>query len=594
MNNIMKVVLRSIGMLLMAVNLIACSSDEEGGKEIPQNEQGIEYDLKLVGGVSASDERALTFNTGTTIPKIIETSNWTTHVFFRKEGDNSFVGYAQIDWEFTGRNSEGRILLQQKNTRITLQNTKGITPRNGETWYIAGVAGGGKLNAEKNAVSFAYDEALDGVLKPNQVRLPLTFPWTKVKIVNNAPDEAFVNFTPQGTLLHFYLTNKAQIQSQSYAIITSSALGRDGGYQFAPATSTVSVGKMPTWSFRQNSTSGPTATTVYEEYTLALHGNKNATTNTLYWGMPRTGVVTGETNTLVSAYGSQHGERQGILSHRVYNKNTTTEYSSPAVFRSGRAYQIHLDVHRPWLPLDYVATNDVAANKTSFMTSQSNDVTGFLTWQEATNLNIKGYHCPQLNEWMGIFFNSLDRNVLMDGRYDALNKKVTETNVPIPGVKVGNTTFDVTANYAYTNDGLNMYVLAYFIPQGGDPLGNRHCIAYKYQRVNPQKGSLTSHMKITSRYLGQSFKGQVTDINKDAFWTKNNGDDVVRIFPFRGDPHTIPGETHRYQLGTSVDYWSATAHDATQALNMEVSGQLTSLGVHKNSRYHVRLFKDNL
>lgn len=586
------VIMRSIAILLVTGWFVACSSDEEGApKTITQAEQGVVYDLDLAGGLD--EERSLTFNTETVVPDILETSNWTTHVFFRKEGDNSFVGYAQIDWTVTGRTS-GKIQLRQKNTRITLHNTKGLTPRSGETWYVAGIAGGGKLNAAKNEVSFAPDASIDNTLKNNQLRVPLMFAWTKLKIVENAADQAAVTFKVQGTLLHLHLDNKSYIHTPSEVKLTSNLLDSDGKYSFVPSGA-VRAGSTPTWSFAK------TANTA--SLSVKIPRGKDVSGHSLVWGMPRTGVTSPVTKI------------QNLpLKCRLYNKGTTTEYSSTATFRTGRAYQVHLEVYRPWLPLDYVAPRNVAENKTSFVTTDRNNAPAFMaTWDESVAVKISGYHLPTADEWGAVIPTvvgvppvreiELSGELRWNGTYPPSPKMTTYEDTGTSGVRFQNNLYEKYASYAFADGGRTVYVLWRISATAADAKAGHKHIACKYQLVGTLvEGNLDSHTKITCRYLGDSFTGRITDINKDAFWNANNSDDVVRIFPHITTTYNENDNTQSKVLGVRARFWNATSYTL---LGRQKNGAVIMgdeyLAVWTNSYLYkdknnspVRLFRDKL
>ncbi len=505
---------KSTCVLLSAWATVACSG-ENGLTPVEENiskNQPLSYTLKLSGGVASDAERALSFDMSQANPAILETSDWTTHVFFRKEGA-TFVGYAKIEWEFTGRDSNGKIRLQQRNLTFDLENTNGDLPSAGETWYIAGIAGGGKLNSAKTAVDFAYDETLDGALAQNQVRVPLTFAWTKLNIVENAADEAFVNFKPQGTLLHVYANNKTTVAMGSYLNLTSNVLDRAGGYDFATANTSVSEGAMPTWTFTNAERTA--------SLRVPMSGAVDAKMQGLVWGMPRSGVSSPSTTI-----------GNTPIDYKVYNVGTTTAFTSTATFRSGRAYQVNVDVYRPKLPIEYVAEYNMK-NDTEFATSHSNDASAYWNLADAvskfSNITINGkeYHLPGLRELYAIgtpahviAFNSSLTYYLTPYSNERYN--ITEE------AEVAGVTSVYTSDYYNTGDKVSYGIR---FQSAGDQLK----VAYRYRIIGDWiLGNLNNYLEITVRYLGSGFSGTLTTINNEDFWNDSSAEYITRIIPATG------------------------------------------------------------
>ncbi len=565
---------KSTCVLLSAWATVACSG-ENGLTPVEENiskNQPLSYTLKLSGGVASDAERALSFDMSQANPAILETSDWTTHVFFRKEGA-TFVGYAKIEWEFTGRDSNGKIRLQQKNLTFDLENTNGDLPSAGETWYIAGIAGGGKLNSAKTAVDFTYDETLDGALAQNQVRVPLTFAWTKLNIVENAADEAFVNFKPQGTLLHVYANNKTTVAMGSYLNLTSNVLDRAGGYDFATANTSVSEGTMPTWTFTNAERTA--------SLRVPMSGAADAKMQGFVWGMPRSGVSSPSTTI-----------GNTPIDYKVYNVGTTTAFTSTATFRSGRAYQVSVDVYRPKLPIEYVAEFNMK-NDTEFATSHSNDASAYFTFDRANELFArsanfsvagKGYHLPSADEAKALM-PSVEGGVRIDGTtfsYSNVNERSLEI------------------------DGYNMYYYSDFIVNPNNTIvyglrfkgdNNALTAAYRYEFITDASTPLNNRVEITVRYIGSS-NTTVDGIATEDFWNSNNSGDITRTLSLAG--YYSADMATRNSIG---NYWTSSNRPDWNAGNpyylMQIgftsSGKWGRIyGYHNNaSKYAARLFSND-
>ncbi len=574
---------KSTCVLLSAWATVACSGDNgltPVEENISQNKP-VSYTLKLSGGIASDAERALSFDISQANPAILETSDWTTHVFFRKEGA-TFVGYAKIEWEFTGRDSNGKIRLQQRNLTFDLENTNGDLPSAGETWYIAGIAGGGKLNSAKTAVDFTYDETLDGALAQNQVRVPLTFAWTKLNIVENAADEAFVNFKPQGTLLHVYANNKTTVAMGSYLNLTSNVLDRAGGYDFATANTSVSEGTMPTWTFTNAERTA--------SLRVPMSGAADAKMQGLVWGMPRSGV-----SSPVTTIGNTP------IDYKVYNVGTTTAFTSAATFRSGRAYQVSVDVYRPKLPIEYVAEYNMA-NDTEFATSHSNDASAYFTFDRANELFArtanftvagKGYHLPNIDEAKALMPAVIGVNI--NGTtfsYSNVNERSLEVNgynslVPGQAIEYYYSDFIVNPN--------NTIVYGLRFKRGN----NAVTAAYRYEFILDTSAPLNNHVKITMRYIGSS-NTTVDNIATEDFWNSNNSEDITRTLSFVGfydETSTLrsTNEIGDYWTSTYLPQWNPESPYYFMQIGFTSSGKWVKISAHHNKalKFAARLFSND-
>lgn len=189
----------------------------------------------------------------------------------------------------------------------------------------------------------------------------------------------------------------------------------------------------------------------------------------------------------------------------------------------------------PKMPLEYVAEYNLrASNPAAF--ANTNDApplnTGTSGWALFTheaakalgNIVIagKGYHVATLNEWVSIF----GINRLSFTNLDPVND--AEERTEIKGVMK-----------QYTSD---------YRPVGGNVVyALRHksadkemLSAYRYEYIAGNR------VKVTSRYLGPSFTGSVSDVARASFWEQGADRDVSRLFPLWGHVRNQGDTPRRY------------------------------------------------
>lgn len=527
--------------------------------------------------------RNMTFDVSKDIPTVLQSSTWDTHVFFRKKGDATFVGYALVQWNVTGV-VNGRVQLKQKNTNITLVNNNGKSPVAGEEWYVAGVAGGGVLNAAKNGVSFAYNAAIDGALAPNQARVPFSFPWTKLTVGAGNLTAANISLNPQGALVHIIATNKTGAAVNKAFQVKSSVLDRNGSFNFA-------VAQNPETGFATGTAKAPwaytTSTASVVTHSVKMAGANNTDMHGLVWGMPRTG--TAASTEIVGAV----------------RKGSSTPAVSSKVYKSGKAYYAKVDVTVPdnpfvlnKYPFDYIAgflkavpplgTTAVVNSRDYLITptaSTRNDASVlFYNRAEATAVQnrLPGYKIPTMQELCSI----VPTNLLNDQwiRYGTTNL------VDVPEVvTLGGRTFNVTSDYYSPSGSKIIYGIRF---KEGSDFSKR--MAYKYEQVGTftttdVATNYTSKTKISMKVIGYD---PLIDINyisaastSTAFWS--SADVKVAYFPSFGYYY----EGQRVWLGSDGVTW-AQNQGIAGCTYMMVGGQETaSLG--DTSKVPMLFFKVN-
>lgn len=216
------------------LSLPACSKDDVKQEQGPT--QSAKVNLKGEATIYGEDSRAITFTVqsdGQTVTIDKQNTVWKTFLFFRKKG-SSDMGHIEVTW--TPKGSGNNVSLRLDSINATLTGCP--APQVGEEWYVAGIAGGGKLTNDKKGVSFDYDESIDPNLPSNQLRTPYMSSWVKVSIPKTGQlNLSEMKFKPRGALLtmriHNNMTETANVRQMA---ITSSAVSDEGFFNFAAST----------------------------------------------------------------------------------------------------------------------------------------------------------------------------------------------------------------------------------------------------------------------------------------------------------------------------------------------------------------------
>lgn len=392
-----------LGAFLALGLLASCNKAEEPQVSLEQDSQAQEgtFELNLTAGVD-DGMRGLVF-TGledlADAPKISAASDFTTHAFFRKAGLDE-VGYAQITWQAT--QEEGRIKLKLPKTKITLENISDNTIDPGEEWYVAGIAGGGKLNSSKTGVSFddnqqVLDEIYNDTKTSRRFNAPIAFKWTRIykdQMVN-------VVYNPLGVIVRVDIDNRIEAPIYKCLLeLKSNELDNRGFFDFSVEANPIKAMEegalQPVWKFAHG-TWGKA-----EEASIAFRPSwyRSRDTNLPYkypyskyyypvWGMSRE-LQTGQ------AMSVELKNATDIV--RVIRRGRSYGYQSQMALRNTNAYTVEVDADIT-NPLDYYASG-YATKEDTFVQTPNLVQNGnhLFTWQEAMDkfeaVNEHGYTLP--------------------------------------------------------------------------------------------------------------------------------------------------------------------------------------------------------
>ncbi len=566
---------------LAVMAFAACSSEAE---EIKPAEKASTATLQLdmtgqYGGGSSDQTRTLSLD-GTEYPRFIHeegVTDWKTHCFIRNEA-GTVQFYALVDWNAT-TDSDGNISLHIKNSKLELQNSAGsdvtateTLPKAGERWYIAGIAGGGVLDATNSNVNFEYNHSLDASLAANQLRVPIAFGWTPFTIAKPVSERApqiVVQFQPQGTLLSVYINNKTnvnQVPLQAGIKVVSNALSQGGVFDYALEADRATYATAPKWTWW---TGGDEGMQTFNARGVRVEAN--TAQNVYFWAMPRTTVPTEGFSTSV-----------GIGGYSYFAEGSSSEKpaATTKAFQTGKSYSVQgVDVGRAYMPYEYLTEYNVAPDGANFVTTQANDAGGYWNWADAVakfksiTITNQKYHLPTQNEWRGIipvantlFFqttgttNNQSEYVVSDG--------VARTE---------------TADYLSLGNNIG-----YAIRHKSSYEKNVRLTAYRYEhKDNPNGGKI---LKMTCRYLGSGSSTTINDIADESYWAQNTGNDKVFEFPLAG--------FSTYGVGSEGAYWSSSIISNTSVnvwnFSITANGLRLNSTLNKERKCAVRLFKDEL
>ena len=210
--------------ILLGLSLNSCQRTEEpqedGVVTNTSRSLSIELSSELAPeevGLSAQELRSMAFTSGGNKPGLHRSSDWRGHLFFRKKGDDSFVGYAAVTWKVSYDQTKKKFVLKSTSA-LNIEHVPAL-PALGETWYVAAVLGGGELGYDKQSVSFrAYgaQESKDGITK---LEVPFVSNWAPLTITvekDQLTCEAHFRLSPKGFIARATIKNSTNYDYRIY------------------------------------------------------------------------------------------------------------------------------------------------------------------------------------------------------------------------------------------------------------------------------------------------------------------------------------------------------------------------------------------
>ncbi|MDO4708091.1 MAG: hypothetical protein Q4A61_06735 [Porphyromonadaceae bacterium] len=533
------------------------------------------FELRLTAGVSEDAMRALTFDGVGDLsetPKISQSSDFTTHAFFRKKGSNQ-VGYAKINWLVEG--TSGNLKLKLPQTNITLQNMDDQTIDEGEEWYVAGIAGGGVLNSTKDGVRFEPDLNSD----PQTLRAPIAFPWTRIyknKMIN-------VTFNPKGVLLRAVVANHVGKRLASIDFdITSNELDYMGQFDFSVASnplSRIEDNAEALWKFNTGSFGVPqTAKLKFRVKDFEPEAKKHV----MVWGMSRQ-ISGGQNLTVVP---STAKTVEVLRAGRVYPFVTKTP------MRNTQAYTIEVDLD-VLNPIQYLAPANLRQDGRTFATDDELNNSGFFTFSETREFRdnplkkVPGYTPPnsfQVAALAGYYARDPEASGTLYRPSISFNYAWSLSRDD-ENIQIGSVVRNVTSHYRSLGNGI-VYALrmkkserpilppssentdpASQLPEVTAQTDDTRTMIFRYERKS------NGRIKITCARIGDDPTITLDRISNEAWWNETNNtwfrDNNIRLFSWELTP------TGRRKAGSSeiehkhsmVTWWTTSYHKTSSFMN---------------------------
>ena len=213
------------------------------------------------------------------------------------------------------------------------------------------------------------------------------------------------------------------------------------------------------------------------------------------------------------------------------------------------------------------ASHNVAPDGEHFVTTQDPVASGFFSFAEAQAIHVDGYRLPTSLEYRALFpYNAL-YNYGQGGHF-TYTERITLSGV--------------TKRYdeIYISAGRHVgYALRFGKSKRvgeGYATDNSQLTAFRYEYSRNEEDPRGGYsMKITTRYLGEQFHGDISMIASEGFWASFRWDDHTLVLPAAGirELHGLP-----IQLGVVGEYWSSSkGYDDLSA---------TAMGFGKNDASH--------
>ncbi len=558
---------------LAVMAFAACSSEAEEIKPAEKSETAtVEIDLE--GEYNNGQTRALTFD-GTEYPLFTHetgVTDWKTHCFIRNEA-GTVQFYALVDWTASVNSSTGAITLKIKDSKLTLQGSGGSNPattatlpKAGERWYIAGIAGGGVLEANNTKVNFAYNQSLDASLAANQLRVPIAFGWTPFTIAKPVSERApriVVQFKPQGTLLSVHVDNtknRGKDALSTQVKVRSNALSQSGLFDYSTAAARAIYTAAPKWDFTNVS-----ATT--ETFVRDVNIDFGAKKIYYLWAMPRTSAPTEgfKTETYVAHYKS------------FAEGTNTVPVAKTTTFAKGNTYYTGLDIDRPKIALEYVA--GYLTSSGGVTTSNKADDIGYFLLSEIPSLTVpNGYQINDNAYWRAAFIDGSRgkltfKNLTSD---DLVDKSTIEwvMNPSTPTLRWFTSTYKTPGNgIAYA---LRLGKSSTPDESAEHAKDNRALTAYRYETKGDFTiGSENSYLEVKAYYLGEGFQGSIETIANEDYWLNLSQSEVITQKIYATGYRLADGTLKRY--GTIGALYSSTVYNFTDGGHVGVGPFISDL-----------------
>ncbi|WP_297161645.1 hypothetical protein [uncultured Porphyromonas sp.] len=243
---------------------------------------------------------------------------------------------------------------------------------------------------------------------------------------------------------------------------------------------------------------------------------------------------------------------------------------------------IHRESNQLQLPLAYVTEYNVNQAGDAFVTTHTNNTSGYFTFPEAVekfaSITIAGrqYHLPTIAEWQAIVPRYRGMPNFVEFDHDCDFRDIEET------VMVHGTEISFTSDYYSASTGKIKATYAIRF-KGTDLLS-----AWRYEYiVNPDDhNDMSMMMKITCRPISEDVS--IEDVSQPEYW-EPTAEDIVRIFPSCGWKR----QDEIRLIKTSGYYWAVDQENDDRGWRMGYYSHCADSGNSnpKTCGFTIRLFK---
>lgn len=241
-------------------------------------------------------------------------------------------------------------------------------------------------------------------------------------------------------------------------------------------------------------------------------------------------------------------------------------------------YSFFVTGQRPELPTEYFAPYNVAPDGISLATSQEPSASGLFTWEDAQQLGRisyqgREYRLPTIDELHALLPYNETIDYLVPGR---------AVRTSVERVTIGGETRNYQEISYSPGHGLAYAIrLAKAAGENG-ARDNRYRTAFRYEyQPASEDAQGYGYLRITARYLGENFSGDINTVAQPAFWAKFAWDDHSITLPATGvRSEGMPTEMQ----GFAGAYWSSS----TGADGLSASALILHRGGASHTIHHDR------
>lgn len=546
--------LKKIFFLALTMTLWSCSQGAENDPtKDTAKEQGKEYNnFNLQAGIDTKElSRAMAWDIKADGPQLHMTEEDMQSVIIITNKNTSTTYYAEITWKKTaGRNHLSYI------GKLKDINTGNDIKISGSGWYIMGYVGGDydktaqtvKFNPNNVAGNSAKIQGVP-IGKNLTKRVPVYFPWTELSIdpqsnntiINaerNGQRKGTILFKPLGMMMRVQLTNEMDYSARYKKIwFQTNALNTNNGYYKIDSSSLPAI---PTNTSTEVAGSGiwVPASATEPNYTFYTDANLSTAEDVvvaakqthanyyLVWAMPTTPAPTAPVTHLLA---EAKRLSSSMTEEAVPKMNAVYIWGSTNMPQEDTKRILKTRLVRPKAALEFFSKEYVKPTDTFFNPYPNTDTNGISLWdynQISDPYFVKaGWHIPNYYEGVALMvpvkFQTLKFGV---------NKEFPVPNVPtvVNGERRTSTEDRFSTSSQYPDV---VYALRF------DDEKKDQYSAWRYTK------DANKNIKVECIVLGPSYKGSISDIAKESFWTYHQMDIIKREYPIAA---SMKYEDNRY------------------------------------------------